>query len=112
MSHPTRGEWIEMRARRACAQTASGLTPHGVSGLKSPLRAPPADERRLTPHGVSGLKYVNQVKGTWKMGSHPTRGEWIEISCVRSFTLRPFCLTPHGVSGLKSAFYLITGKAL
>ena len=34
-------------------------------------------------------------------GSHPTRGEWIEIRAHRSPGQIHGSLTPHGVSGLK-----------
>ena len=37
-----------------------------------------------------------------KSGSHPTRGEWIEIFLYLLFLERGLSLTPHGVSGLKS----------
>ena len=36
------------------------------------------------------------------LGSHPTRGEWIEMLSVIVVALS-ISLTPHGVSGLKSA---------
>ena len=57
MSHPTRGEWIEI-----CEKTPNTL-----------LTA------RLTPHGVSGLKYSHIWRTKTLLKSHPTRGEWIEI---------------------------------
>ena len=58
MSHPTRGEWIEI----------------GGSPPASLARA------RLTPHGVSGLKFFRPVERFELGESHPTRGEWIEIA--------------------------------
>ena len=33
-SHPTRGEWIEIRMSEVMAKVLVSLTPHGVSGLK------------------------------------------------------------------------------
>ena len=35
------------------------------------------------------------------VGSHPTRGEWIEIARPLRHQGIPLRLTPHGVSGLK-----------
>ena len=55
----------------------------------------------LTPHGVSGLKLSDITVDVVFVRSHPTRGEWIEILYV-SFHRRQYRrLTPHGVSGLK-----------
>ena len=56
----------------------------------------------LTPHGVSGLKYTCTIERVVKYKSHPTRGEWIEITLIDTLT-PPIStgLTPHGVSGLK-----------
>ena len=84
-SHPTRGEWIEMRTWtvRFSARTS------------------------LTPHGVSGLKYTLDVIGQKLLESHPTRGEWIEIHFGNLLIQPCGCLTPHGVSGLK--YHLVSG---
>ena len=81
MSHPTRGEWIEICLSLVIALATLCLTPHGVSGLKS-VHVHGAAKRmeRLTPHGVSGLKSVQLHGAAKRMESHPTRGEWIEIS--------------------------------
>ena len=57
MSHPSRGEWIEIYGD-------IGLTYGGV---------------RLTPHGVSGLKWLLIIFVGVIRWSHPSRGEWIEI---------------------------------
>ena len=57
-SHPTRGAWIEIAARRRQGRPPCGRTPHGVRGLKSVLLKAP----------YQGLAE-----------SHPTRGAWIEI---------------------------------
>ena len=72
MSHPSRGEWIEI-----------------TSGRKA-RRA----RRRLTPRGVSGLKLVGQGGLGVRVGSHPSRGEWIEIPKP------PRCAPARGVSPL------------
>ena len=80
LSHPSRGEWIEIMRNSQPAASRTGLTPHGVSGLKSTQR-----------------RCFAQLRS-----SHPSRGEWIEI--VTNVSTLPLVrgLTPHGVSGLKS----------
>ena len=79
-SLPAWGEWIEICIPRGCGTGSHGLSPHGESGLKSPLKVKHSIPRRLSPHGESGLKY-------------------------KCFVVDCFCrrLSPHGESGLKSA---------
>ena len=79
MSHPTRGEWIEIQRFIMQEKTVNCLTPHGVSGLKS----------------------ISQSTTSKTFTSHPTRGEWIEILVKQLSAHSTYCLTPHGVSGLK-----------
>ena len=113
-----------MRLQRQRMGFGARLTPHGVSGLKLPSRVPRTGRCCLTPHGVSGLKLRRAVEvESWRIGltphgvsglkwrqkralhhidvSHPTRGEWIEISGARLYRRADRRLTPHGVSGLK-----------
>ena len=59
------------------------------------------NESGLTPHGVSGLKLKTNPELYNELKSHPTRGEWIEINSLPCFSSRCKRLTPHGVSGLK-----------
>ena len=82
-SHPAWGEWIEIFYTFP-RHVGSGLTPHGVSGLKS-------------CHGACPFR-------TKKM-SHPAWGEWIEIDPPATTYIIYFGLTPHGVSGLKSFIF-------
>ena len=56
----------------------------------------------LTPRGVSGLKFLAQLDHIGANRSHPSRGEWIEMSCPMALNTRAKSLTPRGVSGLKS----------
>ena len=79
LPHPTRGEWIEIHNAQYGYNATLCLTPHGVSGLKSPI------PYRTHTHALS----------------HPTRGEWIEISPSLLELHHQPRLTPHGVSGLK-----------
>ena len=58
LSHPPRGEWIEMLF---------------IAILKNSLP-------RLTPRGVSGLKWIDRKISLPPPVSHPPRGEWIEIT--------------------------------
>ena len=80
----------------------AGLTPRGVSGLKSAVWQSAAGCPGLTPRGVSGLKYLIPDGNVAPYPSHPSRGEWIEISIVITLAVCAACLTPRGVSGLKS----------
>ena len=57
MSHPTRGEWIEILNTNSPTGGDPRLTPHGVSGLKFLCTNIAANCLGLTPHGVSGLKF-------------------------------------------------------
>ena len=56
VSHPTRGEWIEINLLIPTSTDKLCLTPHGVSGLKYRIRLLYNLTLCLTPHGVSGLK--------------------------------------------------------
>ena len=60
VSHPARGEWIEI-----------------ISGSEPRKRG-----RSLTPRGVSGLKSSNRWSKRPYIPSHPARGEWIEIATI------------------------------
>ena len=55
-------------------------TPRGVRGLKCPAAPRGSWHRGRTPRGVRGLK-SNDMKHihTHAIGSHPSRGAWIEI---------------------------------
>ena len=55
----------------------------------------------LTPRGVSGLKYGRRLPVARRSGSHPSRGEWIEIDWTAEYDAKLYRLTPRGVSGLK-----------
>ena len=43
----------------------------------------------------------NKATADTYAGSHPTRGEWIEIPLIENLVNDDSSLTPHGVSGLK-----------
>ena len=77
-------------------------TPHGVRGLKSPESKNIYTHCRRTPHGVRGLKFDLLLDVVPDRMSHPTRGAWIEITCLTDLTNRAASRTPHGVRGLKS----------
>ena len=62
-SHSTRSEWIEIKSDKFEVSTLLGLTPHGVSGLKSD-HADTMDVAEM---------------------SHSTRSEWIEMFLLRTF---------------------------
>ena len=49
-SHPTRGEWIEMSVGLTAGNAVTGLTPHGVSGLKSRYGAALVEVDVVSPH--------------------------------------------------------------
>ena len=103
LSHPSRGEWIEMPWNLHHIGVWLCLTPHGVSGLKFNCRPHLVLCRCLTPHGVSGLKSVDLRGNVYLNWSHPSRGEWIEITDPQTPWHLAGRLTPHGVSGLKLA---------
>ena len=88
-SHPTRGEWIEIKSAKEMGESAEGLTPHGVSGLK---------------YICATLLQISSM-------SHPTRGEWIEIAGIRYPPRASSRLTPHGVSGLKWHWWCVEWSA-
>ena len=79
-SHPTRGEWIEIR--QPVAMPSVRYRSHPTRGewieISSVLDGV-KPLTRLTPHGVSGLKFFQKSIGRIPSWSHPTRGEWIEI---------------------------------
>ena len=78
-------------------------TPHGVRGLKygkSPISLKLISR---TPHGVRGLKYYPSPTYRLDIGSHPSRGAWIEMRTTRRVLSVASRRTPHGVRGLKCA---------
>ena len=54
-----------------------------------------------TPHGVRGLKFNFFAAPGILCVSHPSRGAWIEITCIIDLS-DGHRRTPHGVRGLKS----------
>ena len=54
-----------------------------------------------TPHGVGGLKSRDRPGDGGTVGSHPTRGGWIEIIDGWDLWQYSSSPTPHGVGGLK-----------
>ena len=79
MSPSTRREWIEIQRPQQDYTVATGLPPHGGSGLKS--------------FAMPSIIYNGK--------SPSTRREWIEISQTRRFRKLHRRLPPHGGSGLK-----------
>ena len=79
MSHPAWGEWIEIGKSSRVRPSQTGLTPHGVSGLKLSAAVDLFTALSLTPHGVSGLKLRDNRAVCQIVKSHPAWGEWIEI---------------------------------
>ena len=103
-SHLTRGAWIEMltavhpiitdkvaphtrcvdwnRYNDAPILNADGRTSHEVRGLKYAYRNSFLSLMRRTSHEVRGLKCKQAGISLCGLGSHLTRGAWIEIATL------------------------------
>ena len=58
-----------------------GLTPHGVSGLKSSGMFGLKTDYKSHPTRGEWIEIIKASRGGYdEYASHPTRGEWIEIS--------------------------------
>ena len=80
-SLPARGEWIEIDKRVNNRVYYLRLSPHGESGLKLwGVDNLASKNTSLSPHGESGLKLNDFRKRSYKRGSLPARGEWIEMT--------------------------------
>jgi len=80
VSHPTRGAWIETRSKHRI-QSSRCRTPPGVRGLKPCQTKLAYTYACRTPPGVRGLKlYLIRPLLCKFLGSHPTRGAWIETT--------------------------------
>ena len=62
-----------------------------------------------TPHGVRDATTNKSDGNVQLVGSHPSRGAWIEITRSRLITIIRSRRTPHGVRGLKFAGCLRLG---
>ena len=79
VSHPARGAWIEISARRGIKKT---LLSHPARGAWIEIFMRMFDQNKRsgrTPQGVRGLKYAEKQNKYLKISSHPARGAWIEI---------------------------------
>ena len=103
VSHPARGEWIEIYKPFLRPPRRRSLIPRGVSGLKLVMaRFPPLAQNRSHPARGEWIEISRNCATLMPMRSHPARGEWIEMRHPHSSQLHWLRLTPRGVSGLKS----------
>ena len=80
LSHPPRGEWIEIISGNEVVSMSNASHPPRGEWIEICTPASPASpESSLTPRGVSGLKFHVAHFIRVKVESHPPRGEWIEI---------------------------------
>ena len=78
-SHPSRGAWIEMRARSARSGWRRSHPSRGAWIEISYNVRCYRDKPSRTPHGVRGLKYPTVNPRAMTKLSHPSRGAWIEM---------------------------------
>ena len=101
MSHPARGEWIEITPVK---EMASSFRSHPARGEWIEIHcAPCCCPESSTSHPARG-EWIEIAQSTLSLTltrSHPARGEWIEIHIARPIKAAHPRLTPRGVSGLK-----------